>query len=155
MMNKAQKINREVADKLEQEAGGIEIHKMYWIAGSYESKDLQEVLEELTPSDWDDIFPSAKVPHIENFRQSENPGQIFIEQDMWGFFAVLHYPKHYDFHYNSTGEVTGCTTTRGIMTINYAYGETIPELLKAIEKVADYNLDYCKKQDKKYKKKAR
>lgn len=145
--------NKEAVEKFEN-ANSIVINKMFWLAGGLESSDLKEMVEDdMSGKDWERAFPDMEVKHIDEYINSSDAMQLFCDYNKFGFLAQLHYPRHYGFRYNDKGEVSSCAVSGGIYTIEYAYGETIEELMKVIEKIAEENYQDDIKSDKKKAKK--
>lgn len=138
--------NKKYVDRFEQ--AGIILHKMFWIAGSYESEDLKEMLMELSDANYEKLIPNVNTESLESYLDDETPAQILCDNDMWGFIAELRYPKRYNFQYEND-QIAGFSISMGIQTVDYAYGETIEELYKNIELVAEENYQRCIANDKK------
>lgn len=139
--------NKKYVDRFEQ--AGIIIHKMFWIAGSYESEDLKEMLMEIDGGAYERLIPDFNIESLESYLDDETPVQLFADNDLWGFIAETRYPNRYDFKYNKKGEVFGYSILQGVQTIDYVYGETIEELCKSIEKKAEENYRRCLVKDQK------
>ena len=139
--------NKNYVDKFEQ--AGIIIHKMFWIAGSYESDDLKDMLMEIEVRDYEKLIPGVNIESIDGYLEDEIPVQIFADHDLWGFVAETRYPKRCDFKYNGKGEVISGQILQWSQMIDYVYGETLEELCSNIEKVAEENYQHCLLKDKK------
>lgn len=122
---------------------GIIIHRMFWIAGSYESDDLKEMIMDIDIEDYEKIIPNVDIESLESYLEDEIPVQIFADNNLWGFIAETRYPRPYDFVYDKKGRLLGNSVSKGIQTVDYVYGETIEELYVNIEKAAKENYKYC------------
>ena len=139
--------NKNYVDKFEQ--AGIIIHKMFWIAGSYESDDLKDMLMEIEVRDYEKLIPGVNIESLEGYLEDEIPVQIFADHDLWGLIVETRYPNQYDFKFDEKGEVLGNAVSSAIQTIDYVYGETLEELCSNIEKIAEENYQHCLLKDKK------
>jgi hypothetical protein len=145
--------NKEAVELFD-EAHGIKINKMFWIAGCWESSDLKEMVEEdMSDRNWARTFPDIPVESFREYLNMREGPQIFVDYRKFGFLVELHFPHHYDFTFAKDGTVRRCAVSGGIHTIDYAYGETIEELMTKIKEVAEINYQDDIKNDKKKQKK--
>lgn len=140
--------NKNYVERFEQ-AGGIIINKMFWIAGSFESSEFKDMLtDDMSIREWTEMLPEIDVKQLEEYIDEDNAMQIFADYSKFGFIAETHYPEHYNFSYKA-GKIIGCSVSNGSCSIDYVYGETIEELMKKIEVVAEENYQRCLLKDKK------
>ena len=63
--------NKEALERIEQ-AHGAKIDKMFWIAGSLESRDLKDLIEEMDDKAFKKCFPTlADCPYLEEYRNDD------------------------------------------------------------------------------------
>jgi hypothetical protein len=149
-MTKEQRLNRKYLDQFEQ--AGIVIHKMFWIAGSFESDELKDVLtDDMNARYWAYIIPGVDMEIVDAYLDEDRPNQIFFDYGKFGFLAETRYAERSKFSFDKSGMVTGCSISGGIQSIDFVYGETIEQLAVNILKAAEENLQRCIKNDKKKK----
>lgn len=128
--------NKEFSDRFES-LRETHISRLIWIAASIEnSEDLAEMLEDLSNENWKNLFPEIHdSEYFEEFKSE--PIEALIDFEKLGFLAEIHIPICRDFSFDENGDVDGYTSSPGYCRIEYAYAETIEELMAEIEKKAD------------------
>lgn len=128
--------NNSVLERIEQ-AHDAQIEKLFWIAASIESHDLQSFIEELESNVWKELFPELFASnYFEEFQEDGELVTMLIESDKLGFIAEVTIPNCYDFIYDGE-ELKGYSSHPGRRRIRYVYAESLEELITAIEIVAD------------------
>ena len=137
--------NREMAERFQQ-AHCARIERLFWIAGSLESSDLKELLEDLEDKDWNGLFP--EIYKSKNFdEQRSEPLQALLDYDRIGLIAQIDIPECSRFIYKNKKPVSW-SVHPGICRIEYVYAETLEELMTNIEKAANKVFQEYLKKDK-------
>jgi hypothetical protein len=129
-------VNEDALDRLDQGHSAY-IQKMFWVACSSESEELKELLDELSPKSWADLFPDIKYGDIDDMVDEVDYVRLLIDKRKLGLLAECRIPTHHEFIFDDKGDVRACSVSYSRQTIFYAYGETREELLQAIEKQAE------------------
>lgn len=137
--------NTEVLDRLD-EANRVQISKLYWIAGSIENEELDELLGEMDNSTWEKLFPEIHSHPLFRFHQKmESFLMLLLDFKKLGFLAMLSIPECTNFTYKD-GEPSSWRVNAGISRLEYVYAETTDELLMEIEKCSkEVFQEYVKK----------
>ncbi|MBL7971732.1 MAG: hypothetical protein JNL03_09440 [Prolixibacteraceae bacterium] len=125
------KNNNEVLEIFDQ--SNAEISKLFWIAGCFESSDLQEFLEEQEDNFWKEILPEINEDDLESYREDDELNRLLIDNNKLGFIAEVGFAKHSNFHFNDKGKVTSGSIHPGIRHLRYIYAETAVELAEKVK----------------------
>lgn len=129
--------NREAVERFDGYVHGTFINKLFWIAGSFDSSDFKDFLEEMQDNDWKDCLPEiAKSKYFKEYQKDNEMGQALVDNNKFGFIAELHHPECKNFSYQKS-KIVSCSVSSGCCRISYVYAETIEELMSNIEKSAD------------------
>jgi|SRR5665647_1701207 len=146
--------NIEALERIEQ-ANGAKIEKLIWIAGSFESSELTDLLSELDDDQWKKLFPEIfQNKYFEETRDDiEWVKGLLVDFKKLGLIAEVNIPTCDCFSYTN-GKPTSWSSHPGICRIEYIYVETLEDLMSEIEKVAEKLFkEYVRADKKKLKKK--
>ena len=136
-------LNEKAVTRFEQ-AHGVKIEKMFWIAGSIENSSLNDLIADMDDKQFKNCFPE-----ILNVKVYEKDFlQALIDYDKFGIVAEILIPIANSFKYSSDGTLLGWSSSGGYCRIDYVYAETLELLLNEIEKSADKHFEDFKKKDK-------
>jgi len=146
--------NIEALERIEQ-AKGAKIEKLIWIAGSFESSELTDLLSELDDDRWKKLFPEIfESQFFEEARSDiEWMKDSLLDFKKLGLIAEINIPTCDCFSYTN-GKPTSWCSHPGICRIEYIYAESLEDLMSEIEKVAEKLFqEYVRADKKKLKKK--
>lgn len=127
--------NKDFAERFEQ-TRGVQIEKLFWIAGSVDNYELNDLIEELEDQHWEKLFPD--IFNDEQFEGSIVKGvDALIEFGKFGLIAEIHIAMLCYFSYNEDDTKVFASYSRGCCRIEYAYAETLEELMIEIEKISE------------------
>lgn len=130
--------NIEAVDRFDQ-TSGVKIAKLFWIAGSLENSDLNEMLEEMEDDDFKKCFP--EIFNSNNYEEYHNEGefiQALINFNKFGLLAEIHLPECKNFKFeNGKDHPVSWNVHKGICRIEYCYAETLEDLMSEIEKTSE------------------
>lgn len=126
--------NKDVLEFLEEDANGTNVSQLFHFGLQSENHDLYSLLENLTIDDFRDMMgDKCDFKSLQEYIDNGETYQYFIDNDMWGFFAEIHIPKHRDFYFYPDGEFSSCYSNSSVCTVTYVYAETMDELLSKIK----------------------
>ncbi|NBA78592.1 hypothetical protein GOQ04_23755 [Emticicia sp. ODNR4P] len=131
------KNNQEAFDRFEQ-AYGAKIHKLYWIAGSLENSDLNDLLhDDMDDSDFEKCFPAIyHSAHFNDYKDKHEFLDALVDFRKFGLLAEVFIPKAECFIYENNKPVSW-SIHEETWRIEYVYAETLSKLLLEIEKSAE------------------
>lgn len=130
------------------QAHGAKIDKLFWIAGSLDSSDLRELLEDMTDNDLKKCFPEIyESEYYKEYRKNDELRQALVDFRKFGLLAELHIPKADNFRYKD-GKPVSWSVHGGICSIEYVYAEDLENLMNEIEKVSEKVFQVHVKKDK-------
>lgn len=130
-----QGIGRLILEEMEQIHGYPE--QLFHIATQLEASAFIEFLEDFGDRERDDykkIFPGAPVITGRNDPKWDSLKEYFFNKNKLGFVALCHYNQCSGFRFVK-GEPVSWSSSGAISNIFYAYGETIAELMKEMERI--------------------
>lgn len=126
--------NFEFIDRF-QDAHGVIIDELHWIAASPESSDLKSLIEEIDEDDLLKLFP--RIASCSSYDDYSTTVDFLIEENYTGLVARVYVPEIRNIDYGKDGQPKAWGVFRGISRIAYAYGETLEELMQQVEARAD------------------
>jgi hypothetical protein len=126
------------------------IEKLFWIACSYGSDELEDLLKELSVIEVRECFPDLMDDDSDDFFTEDEDGDLdengeidadfLFDNDKLGFFAQVYIPKCHNFSFKD-GKPASWRISTGHCIIAYCYGDTLNELVEAIERRAKAEFD--------------
>lgn len=130
------KNNQEAVDRFDQ-AHGARINRLFWIAGSLESSDLKDLLnDDMGESDFEKCFPEVfNSEYFDDYKDNDELLQALVDFRKFGLLAEIFVPEADCFRYENNKPVSW-SINQGTCRIEYVYAETLGKLLLEIEKSA-------------------
>jgi len=122
--------NIEAAEKFFEQVERAEIAKMFWIAGSFERSELSDFLDEIPNDRYNEIFPDADSAKYDRM-------DVLLARQLHGLIAEIHIPIASGFMFDSEGNPTSWSSSRGHCRVDYVYAETLIGLLNNIQLLAN------------------
>ncbi len=129
---------------------GTFINKLFWIAGSFESKQFEDFLEEMSFANWKSFAPEIiDSKGFDIHRPGSETKHLLMDHFKLGLVAELHHPKCYNFSYNKKGGIIGCRLSMAVCRITIVYAEDLNQLIKKIKvKSEEIYSEYIKEDNK-------
>lgn len=125
-----------------------EIVKLFWIAASLSTSELEDALIEMDDIYIKNCFPEIyESQHFEKWRSNCELTEGLTHFDKYGFLAEVHIPHAFNFVYHE-GEPSKWEVSSGMKRIDYVYAETTEDLIKEVEKVAESAFQDFMRKDK-------
>ena len=143
--------NKEFAEKFDQ-AHSAQIEKMFWIAGSSDHSDIEELLQDISDNEWDKLIPElgpSKNEYFFEYLDGDVLTEMLVENDKFGLIAEICIPECSRFIYDENNIPVAWSTHPGIRRIKYAYAESLEALFSEVEKIANEVFEDYKAEDKK------
>ena len=123
--------NRNAVKRFEQ-SYGVEIEKLYWIAGSLDNDGLKEFINEMDEKDFENCFPEIfKSEEYQQYQDDNELLQALVDFEKFGFIAEILIPECKNFRFQEGKEnPVSWSSFGGVCRVAYCYGETREELLK-------------------------
>lgn len=119
----------------------IEIERLFWVAGSTNNVELEEMLDDIAEEDFVRIF--KEIP-AEKAKEIYNSDTLFTEilrkYEKFGFLAEIHTPCFEDFIFKGEKPYSW-STPRGVRIAHVVYGETREQLLDEMGRAARQNFE--------------
>jgi hypothetical protein len=130
--------NKQALEKFDGYLHGAFIDKLFWIAASWESSELKELMEELSERDWLKAMPELKeCEYLTEAYEKRQMFEVIVNFQKFGFLAEIHYPICHGFSFGENGKPTSWSSNNGRCRIGYVYAETREELITKIQADAD------------------
>ncbi len=141
--------NKEAVEFFEGYTHGARVEKLFWIAASFETGDLKDLFNEIPSADLRRMFPAlGKSQHFDQYAKDRQVLWGVMEFRNYGLIAEVHYPTCDNFSFDEKGNYTSCSVRSGVCRVGYAYGETMEDLAKDIQKVGEVLFQEFIEQDK-------
>lgn len=126
--------NREYVKFFDEEVSSSFINKMFWIAASFNSQDLKELLSDISDKGWEQCLPDVfKSKYFSEYIDDGDFLELLADFGKFGFIAEIHHPVHYNFIFDKNGNFQSCSSNDGVYRTSYVYAETVEELVEKIK----------------------
>jgi hypothetical protein len=122
-----------------QRSYGVQINKLFWLAGQTENQDLWVFLENIKEEDWKELFPDIyDKKEFQEAHECISPNELrgLVKFKKLGYMAEILIPHCEGFVFKANSVPSMWTASSSLFHVDYVYAESSRELLKNIKRAA-------------------